>query len=136
MENIKINHDLKNFQRRKSHIILLYKFIQIKKVENLFYKKIYFIFINLVEFCYLFSYDAKKIILNTWEKFLKIWVELLPKGDMGQAGGLSPTAPSDHEPKNSDAFETKPSSQSHAFFVLRDFLLDFVRKKVETPFPL
>ena len=29
LENIKINHDLKNFQRRKSHIILLYKFIQI-----------------------------------------------------------------------------------------------------------
>ena len=103
------------------------KYIQIEKVEGLFYNKIYFIFIILVEFCYLFSYDAKNIILNTWEKFLRIWVELLPKGDLGQAGGLRPTAPSDHEPKNSDAFETKPSSESHSFFVLHDYLLDSVR---------
>ena len=50
------------------------KYIQIEKVEGLFYNKIYFIFIILVEFCYLFSYDAKNIILNTWEKFLRIWV--------------------------------------------------------------
>ena len=63
------------------------------------------------EFCYLFSYDAKNIILNTWEKFLRIWVEFLPKGDLGQAGGLRPIAPSDHKPKNSDAFETKPFSE-------------------------
>ena len=41
------------------------KYIQIEKVEGLFYNKIYFIFIILVEFCYLFSYDAKNIILNT-----------------------------------------------------------------------
>ena len=56
--------ELKNFQRRKSHIILLYKCIQILKVGNLFYEEICFIFINLVEFYYLFSCDAKNIILN------------------------------------------------------------------------
>ena len=69
LENIKINYDSKNFQRRKSHIILLYKCIQILKVGNLFYEEICFIFINLVEFYYLFSCDAKNIILNNWEKF-------------------------------------------------------------------
>ena len=64
---------------------------------------------------------------SQFKKIRQIWVELLPKGGLSQAGRLSPRAPSEHGPKKlsplrGQAVSRVTSWPAHSFFVLRDYL--------------